>query len=505
MLPVSPNSSSPVVLEDTQIHIVASILSILTNFREEHPSRILHSFQIFAEAISQIDNPFVGTPFENISKYLSSNGGLVMCRHAWDRGCMDLERIYYLTRLRSLLRIDIVAKINPNQLVTPEEKNLYFFLTEFSPMQTREDVSPEKVHELSEFMETEYQNIQKDLPLPLFLRALQAINLFTHSTLAYLCFKPLTCAPALDYWVKKMPVNEAFPTNEEFSKMIEAVGDLDFTRPVREEKFEERRWRGFRALNKLTQNQLLMWHPNGKLINQNYRGILRRMKRGNHRMIHICAIDTCKQVEKDEKKAISILDKIVIVAKKIFIWLFGYRFHHPNFLTYLPELSSHAIHGKKVGSGIYQNLIDGEPKRHIREFEINVTPWLPEGVDPERFQRVFFTYLEEIIRKKNRHLKLSGSFIKLSRVLFPHFTPTVPEAIDLADPVERTVTCNQFVGEALVEAHVRSSREFGSAIPESLEFYGFRKGDNLGSMTPTHFVETLIAKEVLRECWSPLI
>jgi hypothetical protein len=496
--PLSPR------IPDNQDNLVSAIVRTLTNFREEHQLRLQHSFNLFAELLTQVNHPLQGTPFSQINLYLALNGGFAMCRHAWERNCMDLERVYYLSKLRSLLRIDIVAKIDPNQLNSQEAKDMYFFLNEFSPMLTREDVKPEKVHELSEFMETEHENLKKELPLPLFLKTLQAISLFTPATAAYLSYKPLTCAATIDYWVKKMPANEAFPSYQDFEDIIRYTQGLDFTRAMREERFDEKRWKGFSALNKLTEKQLLMWHSNGKHINHTYRSILRRMKRGKRRMIHVCAMDTNKQIEKEERKAKTLIDKIIIIVEKIFVWLTGYVFHHPNFLTYLPEHSTHAVHGKDRGHGVYQTRIKGEPKSYIREYEININPWLPENVNVDQFERTYMNRLEEIIRQENRHLKPPSNWTKIRRVVFPNFIATVPSEINLSNPAPRTVTCNQFVGEALVEAHVRTCRELNLQVPAAIEFYGFRKGENLGCMTPAGLMNVLIRQGVLRECYNPL-
>lgn len=504
MTPIPTSSQRLISVDSNDVHVVASVVNILTNFHETHPSRIQHAFNLFAELLSQVNKPLRSTVFEGTNVYFSLNGGLAMCRASWDRGYMDMERAYYLSRLSNLLRVDILEKIDPLQLESKQSRDLYFFLKEFQNIRTREDLLPEKVHELSEFVETEKQSLMENLTLPKFLKTLQAINVFTHASLACLAFKRLSCADVMGFWAKKMPENERFPSCNDIEKMIKDIGQADFARVIPEEKFEKKRWKAFSSLNMLTEKQLMMWQPQASQLSKNYRRIQSRMKRVKERMIHVRVVDTRKRIEKEEKKS-GYFAKLVFVVQKIIIWLTGYIYHHPFFLTNFPDEGHFVRCGKKEGNGVYHDHSSGRPKTYLREYEIDLTKWLPENVDERRFNLVFYTHLEELIRPKNEHLKLPGVIGCIWKSCVPSLKPTIPSEICLEDPRERSILCNEYVGEALIEAHVKACRELGVGVPADLSFYGFRKWENLGAMTPTYFAQTLIRTGFLHECYNPLL
>lgn len=182
----------------------------------------------------------------------------------------------------------------------------------------------------------------------------------------------------------------------------------------------------------------------------------------------VCVQNFRKKLDFNYRQEQSIIVRIVIVVS----FFFFPKYTHIYFSNF--ELGIYTSHGKKSEHGVYNNVTNGIAPAFHEEYEINIEALKPLDLPSEdlaRFKTVFFTNLRTLISDPGRPVTpLSAwDFIKL---LLPSWETILPSDIQLSSREIRPMSCAQFVGEAIIEAHRQTCSEFGYDFPDVIEAYG---------------------------------
>lgn len=182
----------------------------------------------------------------------------------------------------------------------------------------------------------------------------------------------------------------------------------------------------------------------------------------------VCVQNFRKKLDADYLKEKSIIVRIFIAISSFFFP----KYTHIYFSNF--ENGVYTSHGKRSHYGVYNNVTNGITPAFHEEYEINIEALKPlhlPSEDLDRFKTVFFTNLRTLISDLGRPVTpLSAwDFIKL---LLPSWETILPSDIQLSNPYIRPMSCVQFVGDAIIEAHRQTCADFGYDFPDEMEAYG---------------------------------
>lgn len=199
----------------------------------------------------------------------------------------------------------------------------------------------------------------------------------------------------------------------------------------------------------------------------------------------------------------SLVKKIVNFIHRLFVYFFS-PYGHTFFIRYHSDDKLLYAHGKKSRDRTYCRPYQ-LPSRYIEQHRINTALLAPDHFSEQQkreFGRNFTTRLEELITVQRSHQPLG---YRVYELFLPSFSTTRPDEIKLTDGKQRRMSCAQYVAEAIIESHVKTCEEFGVDAPSTLEFYGFKKTQNITRLRPEQLVTAMTSKGIFQAKLKPYL
>lgn len=195
----------------------------------------------------------------------------------------------------------------------------------------------------------------------------------------------------------------------------------------------------------------------------------------------------------------SVIEKIILFITRFFLNIFAY-YGHVFLIHYDEQKASFVAYGKKCTNTTYGRIYP-LPSKFVENYKIDIQATELSDAEKQRFAKRFQVKLETLINIKRRNPPLG--FLGLYELFLPSFTATRPEDVHFKEG-ER-LSCVQYAAQAIIQAHVETCREFNEPIPNSLEFYGFKKTQRIDRLRPIQLVTALRSKGILKPLFKPYL